>query len=249
MLLDIFDNDNSLTINYVSIRIFGLVTSCYISELISINKKAIKKNKINDGYFKLDRNYITKILGLSVEEQLICDSNLMKVSILKKSIDDPDIIKLNINLYVSLLSFGDNKLYEDVSAQMKILRPKGLKITQRQQEMKRLQDSIVCSNYELLTALRDWVESIYANPKGWLSKLAIRVFQTTLNNYTKGNLDMALRIVQIAAIQGYKDCSWAINIYEKDKMKNNHIGNMGKPVVKTTYQKVATKADIGDIIF
>ena len=40
MLLDVFDNDNSISINYKTIQIFGLPTAVYLTELINIYKKA-----------------------------------------------------------------------------------------------------------------------------------------------------------------------------------------------------------------
>ena len=61
MLLDVFDNDNSISINYKTIQIFGLPTAVYLTELINIYKKATRKNKLDNEYFKVDRNYINNI--------------------------------------------------------------------------------------------------------------------------------------------------------------------------------------------
>lgn len=247
MLLDVFDNNNSITINYKTISIFGLPTAVYLTELINIFRKATQKNKlIDETYFKVDRKYINTLLALSPEEQLTCDLNLIKTSVLKKSNDDPDILKIDINLYLSLLSSNDVKLIEDVRKQMKVQKPKGLKTSQRQYAINALKDSIECSNYELLTALRNWVDGVYARPNGFLSKSSIKIFQQTLNEYTKGDLDLALRIVQIATVQGYRDCTWAINMFEdsekrKVKQQNNRI--------RVTEQAVATKDDVSDIVF
>ena len=67
MLLDIFYEDNSLIINYKAIKLFGISTAAYFSVLISIYKKAYKKNKIENNYFKVDRDYIQNILDMSVD--------------------------------------------------------------------------------------------------------------------------------------------------------------------------------------
>ena len=117
MLLNIFDTSNSITVNYRTIQLFGLPTAVYFTELLNIYKKATNKNKlIDEKYFKVDRTYINKMISLTVEEQLVCDLNLIKTSILKKSADNPDILTLDINLYLSLLSSEDVKLTEDVFA-------------------------------------------------------------------------------------------------------------------------------------
>lgn len=247
MLLDVFDNDNSISVNYRTIQIFGLPTAVYLTELINIYKKATRKNKlVDDDYFKVDRKYINNILCLTPEEQIVCDLNLIKTSVLKKSNDNPNILKLDIKLYLSLLTSEDFKLYDDVKKQMKIQKPKGTKESQRQQYINVLKNSIDCSNYELLTALRDWVDGVYARPNGFLSKSAIKIFQDTLNNYTKGNLDIALRIVQIATVQGYKDCTWAINLFEdSEKRRLKQLSNS----VRVTEQKVSDKKDLSDVVF
>lgn len=246
MLIDIFSEDNSININYKAISLFGLNTAAYFTLLISIYKKALRKNKVDSDYFTLDRDYVRKTLGLSEEEQLICDHNLMMLSILKKSADNPNKIKIDFNLYASTLASEDVKLVENVRKQMKVLHPKTIKKSQRQILINNLKDSIQCSNYELLTALRGWVDGVYARPNGFLSKAAIKVFQDTLNNYTKGDLDLALRIVQIATVQGYKDCQWAINVYEKDIRIQREKTTSG---VRITEQSVAKKEDLGDQIF
>ena len=79
MLLDVFDNDNSISVNYRTIQIFGLPTAVYLTELINIYKKATRKSKlVNEDYFKVDRKYINNILSLTPEEQIVCDLNLIK---------------------------------------------------------------------------------------------------------------------------------------------------------------------------
>ena len=247
MLLDVFDNDNSISVNYKTIQIFGLPTAVYLTELINIYKKAYRKNKlVEDDYFKVDRKYINNVLSLTPEEQIVCDLNLIKTAVLKKSNDNPDILKLDIKLYLSLLTADDFKLYEDVKKQMKVQKPKGTRESQRQQYINMLKNSIECSNYELLTALRDWVDGVYARPNGFLSKSAIKIFQDTLNNYTQGDLDVALRIVQIATVQGYRECQWAINMFEDSEKRKRKQENSQ---VRVTEQKVATKKDLSDVIF
>ena len=245
MLLDIFNEDNNIVINYKAISLFGLNTAAYFTLLISIYKKAVRKNKLDNDYFNLDRNYVRKLLRLSEEEQLICDHNLMMLSILKKSSEDPNKIKLDLNLYLSTIASEDVKLIEDVRKQMKVLHPKTVKQSQRQIQINTLKNCIECSNYELLTALRDWVDGVYARPNGFLSKASIKVFQDTLNNYTQGDLDLALRLVQIATVQGYRDCQWAINLYERDNKAKLPTNNN----VRVTDQVVADKQDLSDQIF
>lgn len=233
MLVDLLLNDNYIVINIKVAQIFGLDGAVYISQLINIYHKALKKNKVENNYFKVDRKYISEKTTLCLNDQLVVDQNLIKLNVLTKHSDDPNIIKLDENLLLSIINSDDNKLLEGIQLKAKIKSPKGVKESQRQIIINNLKNSIICSNYELLTALRDWVDAIYSKPTGYLSKTAINTFQTTLNNYTQGDLDLALKIVQIASIQGYKDCQWAINAYEKDKTFNSTR-------IRTTVQKTAS---------
>lgn len=243
MWLDILNEDNSLTLNLKSIQIFGLTNAAYITALIAIFKKATRKNKLYDkNYFKIDRNYIKTTLNLPLETQLVCDSNLIRLNLLKKKDDNPDIISFDIKLYLSLISEEDFNLIENVKKQMEVNKPKGIKQTQKQRDINALKDSIRCSNYELLTALRDWVDGVYANPKGFLSRRAITLFQDTLNNYTQGDLDLALKLVDIATVNGYRDCQWAIDKYEKSIKSNSNS-------IRITQQKISTKDSLSDVTF
>lgn len=244
MLLDALDQRNFITVNTRAVQLFGLDSAFYLTELFTIYTKAKDKKKLLDNdFFKIDRNYVMTRTSLTEEEQLICDANLMKVGIMTRDNDDPNIIKIDPTQYLTLISSEDVSLYSDVKKQMKALKPKGVKGSQRQIIINNLKNGIECSNYELLTALREWVDGVYANPKGFLSKTAIKLFQDTLNNYTQGDLDMALRIVQIATIQGYKNCDWAIKIYEESQRKGTTKG------VRVTQQEVATETDLSNVSY
>lgn len=252
MLIDILNSNNYISFNITIAKVFGLNAAVYCSELLNIYKKCELKNKfVDDNYFKLDRKYIFDRTSLSIEDQIKVDANLMKVNIISKHKDDPDIIKFDFELLYSIASSEDLKLLDKVSKKVKINSPKGTRESMRQRMINDVKNSIECSNYELLTALRNWVDSIFANPNGYLSKSVVKIFQTTLNNYTKGDLDLALRIVEIATTQGYKNCEWAINVYEKDmKIKQaqaTQFNNLGPRV--TPQKKISSKDDVGDEIF
>lgn len=246
MLADVFDQNNCIVVNCKAAAALGLVTAAYLSVLIGSYQRAVKKKKLLDGdYFKVDRKHIKEATGLTQSDQLSCEGDLIQASILRKSPDDPDAIKLDLNVYISLVSSEDVSIVKDLRSVMRATKSTNAKESRRHAEIESLKSSITCSNYELLTALRDWVEGVYARPNGFLSKKAIRIFQDTLNDYTKGDLDVALEIVKIATIQGYRDCTWAINTYEKDHPKKK-VNSRG---VRVSDGRVATREDLSDKIF
>ena len=174
----------------------------------------------------------------------------MKLNILQKDPNNPDILYFDVMLFVSIVSNEDVKLITDIKDAV-TLKKKTKKETQRQSIINTLKDSIVCSNYELQTALREWIDSIYSNPNGYLSKTAVKEFQDTLNNYTKGDLDLALRIVKIASIQGYKMCDWAIDVYERDERNKKRLQNQNMITAAkfTTQRKVSSSNELSDTVF
>lgn len=249
MLLDILNMNDYISFNVQLARIFGLTGAVYLSELLSIYRKAIKKNKlIDDNYFKLDRVYMRNRTTISLEDQLKVDDVCVKNSLMYKHNDNPDILKLDVTMLLQILSTEDEKTLESLT---KCFQPKKTsKETKKVMITKALQDSIKCSNYELLTALRNWVDSICSKPNGFMSKAVIETFQKQLNDYTKGDLDLALRLVEIAIIQGYKDCQWAINVYERDlKFKKSNQTFINERLPRVTEQKVATIDTISNIEF
>ena len=88
-----------------------------------------------------------------------------------------------------------------------------------------LKQGLNISNSELLEAYKGWIDGVYSNPKGFLSKRSIEIFQNQLNDYTKGDLDVALAILDIATVNGYRDVTWAITKYEERKPKRGRKPN------------------------
>jgi hypothetical protein len=250
-MLELLTSDNYISFNIKAAHILGLTGAIYCSELINIYNKATKKSKLTeDGFFKIDRKYIADRTTIPIEDQLVIDLNWIKLSLMEKKSDNPDVIKIDFQLLISILADKDIELLDDVKKKLAIKSPRGVKETKRQAICNNLKNGIVCSNYELLTALRDWVDAIFSNPTGYLSKKSIEIFQQTLNNYTKGDLDLALSIVKIAISNGYKDCSWAISIYEKsEQIKANNKLEVNNRIPRVTEQKRATKKDISNTTF
>lgn len=156
MLIDLLNSANYLMVNIDAIQIFGLNTAVYCSELLNIYKKAVVKKKlIDEVYFKVDRDYIKKQTSLSIEDQIKCDLNLIKVNIIKAKKDNPDIILFDVETFASILSCEDVKILKNVSQKVKIENPKSAKATQRARIIVNLKESIQCKTYELLVALRD----------------------------------------------------------------------------------------------
>ena len=217
MLIDLLNSSNYIMVNMDAIRIFGLNTAVYCAELLNIYKKAVTKKKLyDDVYFKIDREYIKKQTSIEIEDQLKCDANLIKVDIIKIKEEKPDIIFFDVEVYASLLSSEDIKLLDKVSAKVKVANPKGTKQAQRDRIIVALKESIECKTYEVLSALKGWIDSVMADPKRYLSKQQVAAFKDRLDDYCNGDLQKALEIIRLATVHAYVDCQWAINVYERN---------------------------------
>ena len=232
MLLDLFRNDNYITINTKLVKLFGFEVAVYCSELTNILGKAFKKNKVDNGYINVDRKYIEERTTLNIDSQIKCDKNLTKLNIVLVDSEDPNRLYINVEELARIVTNEDEKTLSSLSKKIS-KTPKGTKLTKQQIIIKELKDGITCSDETLTKSLRDWVDSVYAKPGGFLSKVAVKTFMDDLMTYTNGDLDIALKIVNIASIRGYKECQWAINIYEQDKRTC-----LNKP--RTTTQQRAT---------
>lgn len=58
-----------------------------------------------------------------------------------------------------------------------------------------------------------------------MTDAAIISAQKTLDDFTKRDLDLALEILNIAAINGWKDIQWAINKYNDMKVNKTNLNN------------------------
>ena len=242
MLIDILNSSNYIMVNMDAIRIFGLNTAVYCAELLNIYKKAVSKKKLyNDNkYFKIDRDYIQKQTSIEIEDQLKCDANLLKVNIITPDPNDPDLIAFDIEIYASLLASEDIKLLDKVSSKVKVTNPKGVKQSQRDRIIVKLKEGIECKTPEVLIALRGWIDSIMSDPKRIMSKQQVTAFKNTLDDYCNGDLQKALKIIDIATVHMYIDCQWAINLYERDNKppaQNSSRISIATPTIRVTEQK------------
>ena len=202
MLIDILSQKNYFSYNVKLASILGLDKAVYISALL--NQYPLSKN--------LDRKLITSLTSISENDQKLMDSKLKDLNIINV---DNDVIELNIDTLSNLLMEDDKKVLSDISKGFKVKQTTG-KMTNRQRMFESLKDKIICSNDELLEAYKAWIDGVYANPKGFLSLKAITVFQKTVDEFAKGDLDLALKIIEIGTINGYRDATWCINLFNKE---------------------------------
>ena len=211
--------DNYVNFNIKLAEILGLHPAIYISELLNINEKAVRKEKVANNCFKVVRSYITKRTTLSVQEQKEIDSLLVSIGVLKVNSESSDLLTLDLTMLTSLVSAEPTDV-EKLKKLVNTNKPK--RRTKAQVIVDQLKTLVVAENEELRQAYFDWIDAVHAK-QGWMSAKSVTVGQKTIDTYCNHNLDMALHLLEIASIGGYRDIQWAINTYEKDYKLNYHI--------------------------
>mgnify|MGYP003304906412 CR=1 FL=1 len=244
MLIDLLSPSNYINFNIKVAEVIGLHPAIYLSELMNINNKAIRKTKTNedDNSFVLDREYVRSRTTLTAEEQLDIEKNLIKIGILEKPSDDDNRIVLNINVLTTLLMSNDEELISNVK-NLEKLKKKSSRTTKADIIKNSLRENIVTTNPELRAAYSEWIDAIYAK-QGYMSKKCVIEAQAVVDNFSQRNLDVALRVVDLASIHSYRDMNWAINKYNQE-----HTVNYVLHPPKQATPRTPTKTQLSDEVF
>lgn len=210
MLLDLVSQSNYFSYNVSIANLLGLDIAVYLNLILDINSKAIKKKKISDCFFTVDRDYIKNITTIDVDKQEEIDKKLIKLGILEIDTKNSNIIKLNLSNLTSIVMSSDENLVSDIT---KIIKKKETKKTKKESQIDYLKSFINTDNPELRDAYSDWIESVIAK-QNWMSKRSVISGQAVVDRESNRNLDIALAIINIGAINGYRDMEWAVSKYK-----------------------------------
>lgn len=223
MILDLLSTDMYVSYNVKLAHRVGLQAAIYVAELLNINRKAVLKDKVDDnGFFKVDRNYVEERTTLTKEDQKKLDDLLVDLSVLSKK--DKDQLNLNTDNLTGLLLEENDRIVTEISKEVS-KKSRTKRATKQEIIQANLKESINTQNDELRKAYEVWIDSVIAK-QGWMSKASILEGQKLVDDYTNRDLDLALKIINIAATNGYRDIRWAINYFEKD-YKANYYKNLG----------------------
>lgn len=211
MLVNLLASSNQGTYNISVAHMFGLNSAIYIDALINITEKATRKGKLVDGFIQVDRNYITQVTTLSVDEQIEIDKKLIQVGILEKN----ELGNLNLNiLELSNIIVGDEEiLNKDIENIMKRVH-KATKASKEEAIAEKLKSHIKTQNVELRLAYNQWIDSVISKD-GWMSTVAVLAGQECVDNASGRDLDIALGIINEASINGYRDMRWAVERFKQ----------------------------------
>lgn len=243
MITDLLATDNMVSYNVKIANIMGLHTAIYLTELINISVKATTKKKlVVDKYFTVDRKYVTRRTTLDVKEQLAIDYKLAKVGVIQKPAGGIDTLFIDVDKLAGMISSDDDKYLQKVAknTEVKTTALPGLKQTMRQKQAEEMKGYLTTINADIRSALEGWIDGVYNNPNGFLSKRAVNIFERTVDEFAQGDFNIAMKIIEIATVGGYRDATWAINTYNKEQDNDKQTRNA---YVNTSARRKVALAD------
>ena len=126
MLIELLSSSNYVNFNIKLAQILGLKPAIYLSQIMDINEKAIRKNKVNNNYFTIDRKYIESRTTLTADEQSAIEKDLLNIGILERDTEKKNTISLNITMLTSIMMTPDEDLLKDISSLSKALERRRL---------------------------------------------------------------------------------------------------------------------------
>ena len=213
MLIEMLSTSNYVSYNIKLAELLGLHASIYISELMNIHVKAYNKDKLDNEHFRLVRSYMTARTTIDEAEQLEIEEYLIKLGILEKG-EDSDVMSLNINNLTAIMMSPDEQLIDKAKKKRK-RATNAAKATKDDKIKSNLKSNLRVQNPELKEAYEGWIDTIY-DKQGWMSVKCVTVAEATVDEFSNRNLDIALKLLEIASVHGYRDIQWAINKYNQE---------------------------------
>lgn len=235
MLIDLFAQDNVTTFNSYIANKYGLQLAIYLQELLTLYRKAYYKDMLKGGWIKLERDYITARTTLTVEEQIIIDEQLEKMCIISRKKDSEDLIKLDLNKYISLMS-DDTMEVVDMAIELKNKASKSKTQQERTANSKKrnMKSYVVQESNELRQAYYDWIDSVVDAGKT-LTKISVQQAQKLVDECSGGDLNKSLYYVNTAAILAYQNMEWAISSVARNQSNSYNPYYNGTPSTLPAY--------------
>ena len=226
--LDALCPAEQIIVNKTAIRLLGLETAVYFSELMVVLKQVKKKKTVKNGFFKLDRKYIEAETSIPADRQRLCDRLLVENGIMMVSDADPDSLAVNLPTYAALIIDGEYDSVVETSAKIKeqfdkAVKPKRKVATPEEKEAKKLgiirslKDQIVEPDADLYREYSNWIEMLVGNTR--VNSTTVKTFVATIQA-AKLSKKAQLYVIQKSAANCWKDAVWAIEIVKKEIAKN-----------------------------
>jgi hypothetical protein len=218
MIVELLSPNNYISFNIKLAKSIGVINAIYISELINVNEKALRKGKISNNYFTINREYIESRTTFDANTQRIIEDKLIKAGVLVKSDALQNTFSINYSLLANLVHVEDSDLLMSVETPIVKKRSTARKSSKANKDSTTqfLKSCITTTDNEIRDAYYLWID--YVLQKGThMTDLFIKDAQTQLEHYAKGDKSIMIDVLTIGAKYAYRDLKYAISIYESEK--------------------------------
>lgn len=226
MLLEsAIDLSNYIQVNVTAIRVYGLKCAVYLSELSRLYNKAMRKDKVNNGYMSIDRGYVSGRTGLSVEEQSALDAGLSDAGICSWSPSDPDKVKFDFGAYLKSITTDDAGFLSLITSSVTKAMAKAK--ASRDSRVASMKGAVGTGDASADEAMREWVDVMAR--MGALDESSVRSFQAAVMSYAGDDLGMARGIIAMAAVRCIGNPQEAICAY-REALRSASEGPAAEPM-------------------
>lgn len=235
MLLDLLSPSNTVSFNTKVANLIGLEEAVYLSELMSVNEKAIKDGTIlDDDFFIIDRDYLKSRTTLNISRQKEIEKRLCnEFKILKTKKNSENTFYIDIDLFTILFDGSVDKSSMD---KIEKIAKKTTKDAQILSKKKHLKEVVETSNPELRKLFYEWIDGVYFRGDS-LWPLLVKSNEQILREATS-NIDEQIEIMKKFAASKY--------IYMNNFLENYYKQN---PSMKPQAVKPERKANWSDKVF
>jgi len=228
MILDLLSQSNQMSFNILIAQMFGLESAVYLSELMTINEKAVRKNKMEKigsiKYFTVSREYIKSRTTITPAKQKEIDERLRNVGVISISKDNDNMLCIDYNILAGI--FGTD-LEKDTKEKIQKIAKKR---TQEQKEAskesakiskhrffayKEIDESDLADPIKL--ELKKWVDCILEK-SGYITAAAVRDNIQAIKDYKPNDIQLSINLINYAILKCWVHISAAIDSYNKKEV-------------------------------
>ncbi len=202
-------------------KVLGVRTAVLLSYLHNQYQNQLLNNTLNNtNTMSVSRGSIYENTALDDNEQIDIEVSLVECGVLtvkpvKNAPNKNYYIIHNEQLLKILNATNPSDVLSTAKASQFIKGKRSEPVSKRQSHISKMKKMVKVEDPIMQDYFIQWVDSVYANPKGYLSAKAVEIAQQELLEYAKGDQDLQVKIIIIAIKNSWRDIQWAISKYEE----------------------------------
>lgn len=214
MIADALNRDNYVEFNLPLAHKIGVLESIYLGELIRISGKALRKNKLIEDYFTVDREYLYSRTVCPIPDQKKMEKKLSTYGLIKCHPHLPDTMQINLKVYTSLMCMEELEMSVVVDLPYgKATQKKTAKRTRKQKIDEALAGIPECDD-AVRDAVTRWVTYVFKDGKS-VTDLAVGRTVEAVRLASGGNIDVMVATFDEAAEKAWKNKESVLDLCKK----------------------------------